>query len=521
MRIAWFSPLSSLSKSRSAYATYHILDHFPSDLKIDLYSDTTKPFLSAGKGRKWPVAHYLTAVLNHKRSPYDLFLYQIEDGMDARWVRHIMPAYPGIVWFHEILFTTPLAPAVAVSPWCATLRTLQDPVRHPWISDKEWQKKDNSVPSFDERWYRGDFDSPFGKREFSFAAIPVFSQSWQNREFRRLRDEAREPFVSQDLIKNGFNDSCSADNNGDILNGTIIPLPLPQKIAEGVYRPVFYQDEESQQKKSEAGRGYINRTRAVMLAWCGTPSVESRSFKILAALREVSTKQISHQIRLVWLIDVSETDRAQELVHEASVTELVELIPNRSPDTWCDLVASAHAAIHLHYSVYSSLEPYLSLSLAQGVPVMVSDFAEGEIVSDSLALKIAPGPGELAQIIKAMVALSNSFGLDSWRHGMEMGSSLRPRLHPHRVAGELMILFERAQAKLPEWIKAKWEPLMSSARQEVLRGVLERYSKDESIFVHSVPTTQEPRVQGHSSGDFERFILEPFRASLAEFFEEK
>jgi len=213
------------------------------------------------------------------------------------------------------------------------------------------------------------------------------------------------------------------------------------------------------------------------------------------------------------LINDTELNRAKELLHEASVTELVELIPNRSPDTWCELVASANAAIHLHYSVYSSLEPYLSLSLAQGVPVMVSDFAEGGIVSEPFALKIAPGPGELALIAKAMIALSDSFGLDSWRHGMEMGSSLRSRLHPHRVAGELLILFERAQAKLPEWIKGKWEPFMNSARQEVLQGVFGRYSKDEALFARSTLGNQEL-----SSSDFEQLILEPFRRSMAELF---
>jgi len=234
------------------------------------------------------VAHYLTAALNHKRCPYDLFFYQIEDGIDARWVRHIMPSYPGIVWFHEILFTTPLAPAIAVSPWCATLRTLQDPERFPWVCDNEWQKKIVSNQSVDESWYRGDFDSPFGKREFSFAALPIFSQSWQHREFRRLRSEAREPFISQDFIQDSFDDGF----NGDIFNGSIVPLPLPQKVAAGVHRPIFYHDGDGLHKKSEVGRGYISRSsRMVTLAWCGTPSVESRSFKVLAALREASTKQ--------------------------------------------------------------------------------------------------------------------------------------------------------------------------------------------------------------------------------------
>lgn len=132
------------------------------------------------------------------------------------------------------------------------------------------------------------------------------------------------------------------------------------------------------------------------VAFAGTPWSESRAEKLFAALA-----LLPGQHPIVWLIDRAEEEGARRLM-ERFRDQPVQLEFDRSPERWAELVKGAVVAAHLRVSALGDPGPYLPLSWAQGVPTIVSEFAEGEFVLPNCAARISPGVDEVASLQEAL-----------------------------------------------------------------------------------------------------------------------
>ena len=63
--------------------------------------------------------------------------------------------------------------------------------------------------------------------------------------------------------------------------------------------------------------------------------------------------------------------------------ENLRIIPETAPGSWKEIVSAADVAFHGHFSSYGDISPWVQLSMAMEVPVLVSDFASAaELSSD-------------------------------------------------------------------------------------------------------------------------------------------
>ena len=139
------------------------------------------------------------------------------------------------------------------------------------------------------------------------------------------------------------------------------------------------------------------------VAFGGSPWNENRADRVLTALQSLPRPPA-----LYWLLEPEEQESAQRLLERYS-DQATTLIVGRSPERWREILESAGVALHLHVSAFGDPGPYLPLSWGAGVPTVVSDFAEGEHIPRSIAVRIAPGIDEASDLCAAIgEALSGS-----------------------------------------------------------------------------------------------------------------
>ena len=176
MKIAWFSPLYDHTSrelkfdnnSRAAYTTFHIVPALLNQFEIDLFYAGPQTQVTLAGGVKAPVYNYLNAALMAERSPYDLYVYLVEDSPYSGWVRHHLGLKPGIVWFHDILFQNRAPDPLSHSPWTYVIEALRS--------------KAISLPE-QEVW--PETNDPYPWRETLLSLATVFSSPWAQGEYRR------------------------------------------------------------------------------------------------------------------------------------------------------------------------------------------------------------------------------------------------------------------------------------------------------------------------------------------------
>lgn len=109
LRVAWFSPPpSEESSSIAAYFTHQLLPVMGESVEIELFHAV----MDSRKKCSVPSHHFLRAMAEHARQPFDLFFYQVEDCPSAFFSRYHLGVAPGLVLFHHYRFLTP--PPVAL-----------------------------------------------------------------------------------------------------------------------------------------------------------------------------------------------------------------------------------------------------------------------------------------------------------------------------------------------------------------------------------------------------------------------
>jgi len=392
-RVAWFTPPEApYSRTASGYFTKVLVPLMRRWFSIDLF--TSEPRENNGVVESH---HYLTAAALHRRAPYDLFFYQMEDVRELGFSRIHLGCLPGVVYFHDLLLATDGPEPILNSPWRSTLRRFWDRAA-PWPGRTAEHKQPR----------------PHAFREGGYALVPIFSNAKDHNEFQRVVAAAVPERLGRDLPS-----FC---------------LPYPASL-----RPPSGSEAET-----TARVGIV-----------GTPRIESRPHKVLEALSRIPAAEI------VWLIDDEERGAAEELLTEFGLRARAQLVSPRAPERWAELLPTLRVGVHTLFSVYGQPGPYLSLSLAAGLPCVATDFGAVPELPSALVAKVEPGRSEAYQIERFV------------REFLERPvSSLRERVFTfaaeqfasEKVAGELAQIFHRAIPLVKPRLAA-WERFESEAAE--------------------------------------------------------
>ena len=199
-----------------------------------------------------------------------------------------------------------------------------------------------------------------------------------------------------------------------------------------------------------------------------SPRIEGRMHLVFEALSNADWPW-----QFTWLVGKSENEAAERLVQEYELSN-VKIINARSAALWREVLSDCDVAMHLHFSAYGQVGPYLELSLAAGVAVLASQFGATESLSAEVAWKILPGAREKNEIAAVLERLASDRSLcDNKVAKLYSAEFFSPKV----VARELTLAFCGAREKLRDF-NAHWcafeqqakAALVQEARSSYLQG---------------------------------------------------
>lgn len=418
LRVAWFSHLNCGSvegPSKSAYTSDLLLPVLRDRFEIELFHDSFDSY------QDYPTFHYLTAVERDRAKPFDLWFYQLEDGLVGNFVRMHLGLKPGLVLFHDYVLASDGPEPILNSPWENVLNKFHSP-----------------AASWPERGAEFNRRGPQAFREASLAAVPLFVSAVQHGDYQREIDAS----LGRQMVGYG---------------SYYLPAPVARRFT--------YPAHPAQRR----------------IGYLGSPRIEHRAHKLLAALAELDGWKLS------WLLDPSEQKIAEELIREFELNlEQVEFHNGRTPAAWQDLLSQVDIAIHTSFSVYDQPSPYLAMSLMAGRPAIAIDFASIESLPDSVVFKIEPGPRETVQM---RLVLDELFKQPQF-NAAKLVQTYAQEFHDFRlVAAELAAVFEISKSLLAS-ISERWQALEHEAWQTLLTeapcycGLNEQGPESDPIAVH-------------------------------------
>lgn len=361
------------------------------------------------------ILHYVTAGSRHKENPYDLFFYQLEDSQECDFIKIHLGLIPGVTLFHDIVWSTDVPPPLTFSVWREFL--------------KAFNLGDNSVEI--EKRKQPDFVAK-PLREILLSPVSLYTSP---RKCSWARTHA---------------ETCLA-RIPEFLGSDKIYLPYPVTVSRHI-NPVPSGD------------------RQPRVGIYGSPTVESRIEKILQSLRDFS-------IELVWLTSEREVLRAKRLATEYGLTN-VKIIPEDSLNAWGKILPSLDFTFLPYFGEKGGLGPKIALSLAAGVPTIVSDTDENTYLPDSVVFKVTPGDQEVLafrEYLKSLLDLSPR-DLDILKANFR---SYALENHAAEIVGrELCAVFTRAVTELKS-LKSRWQEVTKKARADVVERNLADY--DQSL----------------------------------------
>ena len=357
MRVAWFSVLNTdkakPSGSASAYFTDQVLPALSSQFEVELFHDSHS--ILAG----YPTFHYLMAWRRHRLKPFDAFFYQIEDLEQANFSRIHAGLVPGVTLFHDFALAHDLPECLHNSPW----KSVVD--RFIKGSHVAWPTRNLDYPQ----------EIPLAVREASMSLLPLFTSERNVIEYGRN--------VSSRLIA-----SATAAVT-QIPHAMCLPYPVDFEFLASCDNPDTLADSSS----------------PLRIGFCGSPRIEHRAHKLLHAL-----SQLECSYRLVWLIDENECGEARALAQEYRISD-IEFVSQRSPYRWKQLVRSLDVAVHLLFSAFGQTGPYLQISMARGLPCIVTNFGAEQGLPESVVFKTTPGDREAVEILETLRFVSKELPL--------------------------------------------------------------------------------------------------------------
>ena len=258
---------------------------------------------------------------------------------------------------------------------------------------------------------------PYALREAAFAVLPLFSSvRWASEYMAHCRTRLVDPPASS--------------------RAAYLPLPAD-------YAP----------------RGPTSE--GLRIASSATVRIEGRMHLMLEAL-----SKLDQPWQLTWLVAQSEQAAAERMLQEYEL-EGVTIVAQRSPARWRELLAACDVAFHLHFSVYGQVGPYLELSLASGVAVMVSQFGATESLGSEVAWKILPGEREGREILAVLERLAADRSLCQNNIAKIYATEF---FTPKVVAQDLTTVLLNARKALLEF-RNKWGSFEQQARTDLVTEV--------------------------------------------------
>lgn len=172
------------------------------------------------------------------------------------------------------------------------------------------------------------------------------------------------------------------EGGSDILDVVLLPMAIPPCMM-------------GRGDRFESGR------ELPRIVFSGRPGLEDRAHHLLRAV-----SMAREGFSFIWMVSDSDFNDAALLCSEFGVS-VDCLLRGRSPEGWSCVVTGASLALHPYFSVFGDPGVYLPISLARGVPSVVSDFSVGSLYPDSVVIKVRPGDGEaeaFCELIKRAVA---------------------------------------------------------------------------------------------------------------------
>lgn len=220
LRVAWFTSLPSHHpETVSAYVSDLLVPRLRQRFELSLFSNVE------GQLHGLPVHHYLLAAHHDRARSFDVFFYQLEDSPALNFSRIHLAIEPGIVLFHDLLYSSFGPEPILNSPWQMVQRKLTD-------GEQPWLAHDAEHPQ----------EGPMAVREAMLAGVPVFSFERGHGEYRRLLAPRRQERDTPSWF-----------------------LPLPAPIVD----------------RAAPKEGPLR------IALCATPRIEHRAHKLLLALSEL------------------------------------------------------------------------------------------------------------------------------------------------------------------------------------------------------------------------------------------
>lgn len=193
--------------------------------------------------------------------------------------------------------------------------------------------------------------------------------------------------------------------------------------------------------------------------FCGTPWIQHRAQQLLEAIAEFDPG-----LSLAWLLNDAELTVARELCARLNLKQ-IEFVTNRSPQTWAELAKSGGLAVHTLFSVFGQNGPYLPVSLALGLPIIITRFADSEYIPEHLAYQIQAGESEVTEFCKVFDLVFNKQIVTSVEPLKDFAREL---FSCKQIANELLFIFKQEAEQLSN-LSMKWQEFSEQASHRLLK----------------------------------------------------
>ena len=352
------------------------------------------------------VQHYLTAGYEHSRKPFDLFFHQVESGVAAHFLRTAVGLFPGIVFFHD-LYLPDLGPdPLTNSPWSFVADLLKT---NPEGSI-DWPSRTQEFPRV----------GPFPEREFALAWGSIFSNP-------RFHQDAINHRLSAAMKKSFF-----------------IPMPI-------------------QVPTLESTGSNTDTSEHANIVIFGNPFAEDRVQKSLLAIKKISN---TRPISTTWAVHPTHVSIAKAQVALLGVPS-VQVIPVQSLADWTAVASTATVCMHLHYSVFGSLSPFIETSLALEKPVLISDLIDNRYYPEGAVWTIPPGGNETQYIEHTLASILETPALQQNQIGKNFVTANND---PTLIVHEFVSMFTACvSSTLFTSLSTRWSSVRHAAHQDLLK----------------------------------------------------
>ncbi|RIL05753.1 MAG: hypothetical protein DCC75_11445 [Proteobacteria bacterium] len=347
-----------------------------------------------------PCFHYLKAFEEHRSRPYDLFIYNLENSKSAYFARTHLALIPGVVVFHDLLFGDFGPEPILNSAWRHTVK-----------------KFHSSAEPFPDRAQEHRQSGPQGYREAAFAPAAVF-----------MNERSHEQYIRE--VEFGL-------------------LGRSERLSYYLSYPI---------EPFDVCAGDLQAIDRFRVGIIGPPRIENRTHKALLALQKLGEASELH-----WMVGSEEERKLASDLHSEYRLGEVRFYTNGSPEVWREIAANIDCAMHLRFSVFGQVEPYLGISLMAGRAVLVTDFGDSCYLPDSLMFKIVPGEIEAGQIAEVLRTIRTG----AVPPADKISAYASERYDPGMVAEEFSSILEQSFSTMSS-IMQNWQALEVQARQEVL-----------------------------------------------------